>query len=111
MQVGRGTKRNMEDWEAAVIKALLADPAYTRDQIVAYFTRPDRTVNPFRISEIAGGKAFGSVVAYEGGSHAMHLREDYEFLKRRLTESSWDRAAAGALDILKGKEDADKVPF
>lgn len=50
-------------------------------------------------------------LAYEGGSHAMHLREDYDFLKQRLAESSWDRAAAGALDILKGREDADKVPF
>lgn len=63
MQAARGGKRNMEDWEAAIIKAMLADPDFTRDQIVSYFTRPDRTVNPFRISEIAGGKSFGAVVA------------------------------------------------
>lgn len=50
-------------------------------------------------------------VAFEGGSQAMHLQEDYEFLKEKLAESSWDRAIAGANDRLKDREDADRVPF
>ena len=60
---GRGKKiaRNIEDWEAALIKAMLAEGTLTKDQIVAYFTRPDRTVNPFRIAEIEKGDKYYDV--------------------------------------------------
>lgn len=53
--------RNIEPWEAALIKAMLADETMTKDQILAYFSRPDRTVNPHRIYEIRDGKAFGDL--------------------------------------------------
>ncbi len=53
--------RNIEPWEGALIKTMLADGAYTRDQIVAYFTRPDRTVNQFRINEIKDGKLYDDI--------------------------------------------------
>lgn len=56
------SKRNIDDWEAALIKALLTGKAHTRDQIVAFFTRPDRTVNPFRLAEIEKGDTWKSVV-------------------------------------------------
>jgi len=55
------SKRNIEEWEAALIKAMLASGEYTRDQIVAYFTRPERTVNSFRIAEIASDEKFADV--------------------------------------------------
>lgn len=48
--------RNIEAWEAALIKAMLADGSLTKDQIVSYFTRPDRTVNPWRLDEIKKGE-------------------------------------------------------
>jgi phosphoglycolate phosphatase-like HAD superfamily hydrolase len=49
-------------------------------------------------------------LAYEGGSHAMHLQEDYEFLKQRFAETSWDRAIEGAKDLLNDREAAG-IPF
>lgn len=58
-----GGARNIEEWEIALIKGLLADGSYTKDQIVAYFTRPDRTVNPFRVSEIDKGEIGANVEA------------------------------------------------
>ena len=54
-------RRNIDPWEAALIKAMLETGAYTRDQIIALFTRPDRTVNPARINEIAKGGLYGDV--------------------------------------------------
>lgn len=50
----------------------------------------------------------GSVVriAYEGGSTSMHLREDYEFLKVRLSEGLFDRAMRQLEE-----EGADGTPF
>jgi len=50
-------------------------------------------------------------LAYEGGSHAMHLQEDYDFLKQRLAESSWDRVISSVNDKLKHEEAADDLPF
>ena len=42
----------LENWEVALIRAMLDSGAYTKQQIVAYFSRPDRSVNQGRISEI-----------------------------------------------------------
>lgn len=53
--------RKIEPWEASLIKAMLADETMTKDQILAYFSRPDRTVNPHRIYEIKDGKAFADL--------------------------------------------------
>lgn len=47
--------RRIEPWEAALIKAMLAAGTFNRDQIIAYFSRPERPVNPARINEIAKG--------------------------------------------------------
>lgn len=44
--------RNIEAWEAALIKTMLAEGKLTNDQIAFHFARLDRTVNPGRISEI-----------------------------------------------------------
>lgn len=40
-----GRSRNIDDWEAALIKAMLANGAYTKDQIISYFSRPHRDPN------------------------------------------------------------------
>lgn len=68
-------QRNIEDWEAALIKALLTAGKHTRDQIVSYFTRPDRTVNPARISEIASDAVFADVEPANAAQVEAHLRQ------------------------------------
>lgn len=50
--------RNIEEWEAALIKAMLEDGSFTGEQIISYFSRPDRTVSPFRVAEIKKGQLF-----------------------------------------------------
>ncbi|EME67981.1 putative transcriptional regulator [Paramagnetospirillum caucaseum] len=66
--------RNIEAWEAALIKAMLAAGGMTKDQIVSYFTRPDRTVNPFRLAEIEKGESHSDVEAATPGQVAVYLR-------------------------------------
>ncbi len=63
--VAEARARNIETWEVALIKALLARGQHTKDQIISLFSRPDRTVNPYRLSEIAKGQAFVEVEAAE----------------------------------------------
>jgi hypothetical protein len=46
-------QNSLEDWEVSLIKAMLQSGNYRHDQdILAYFTRPSRSVNHARISEI-----------------------------------------------------------
>lgn len=42
----------LQDWEVALIRRMLATGKFTKQEIVAYFTRPDRSINQGRISEI-----------------------------------------------------------
>lgn len=50
-------------------------------------------------------------LGFEGGSQAMHLQEDYEFLKARFAESSWDRVISRVSDKLSKEEATDGIPF
>lgn len=45
-------KKQFEDWEVAIIRSMLDSGLYSKQQIVAYFSRPDRSINQARISEI-----------------------------------------------------------
>jgi len=47
---------SLEAWEVALIKAMLATGQYKNQQIIAYFSRPDRSVNQGRINDIKSGK-------------------------------------------------------
>lgn len=48
----RGRKNRLERWEIALIKAMLEKGTFGSDQdILAYFTRPNRSVNQGRIWE------------------------------------------------------------
>jgi len=53
---GRMAKRNrghtLERWEVAIIKAMLAKGGYTDQDILAYFTRPTRSLNHRLIAEV-----------------------------------------------------------
>lgn len=54
--VKRNRKNKLEHWEVAMVKAMLANGAYGNDQdILAYFTRPTRSINHARIAEIRSG--------------------------------------------------------
>ncbi len=45
-------KNRLQDWEVAMIRAMLSDGQFSKQQIVSYFSRPDRSINQGRISEI-----------------------------------------------------------
>lgn len=56
----RGNK--LERWEIALIKAMIADGKWPNDQdILAYFTRPTRSINHRAISEIRTGKKHAGI--------------------------------------------------
>ncbi len=42
----------LADWEVAIIRAMLHAGTFKKQEIVAYFSRPDRSINQARISEI-----------------------------------------------------------
>lgn len=67
--------RNIEAWEAALIKAMLADGKLTNDQIAFHFARLDRTVNPGRISEIKLGHCHADVEPATPAQVAGYLRD------------------------------------
>jgi len=58
----RGNK--LERWEIALIKAMIADGRWPNDQdILAYFTRPTRSINHRAIAEIRTGKKHTAIKA------------------------------------------------
>ncbi len=58
----RGNK--LEIWEIALIKAMIADGRWPNDQdILAYFTRPTRSINHRAIGEIRSGTKHTAVQA------------------------------------------------
>lgn len=58
----RGNK--LERWEVALIKAMVTDGRWPNDQdILAYFTRPTRSINHRAIGEIRSGSKHGTVKA------------------------------------------------
>lgn len=61
MRKRRGNR--LERWEIALIKAMLKRGRYNDQDILAYFTRPTRSINHARISEIRTGAKFKSIKA------------------------------------------------
>lgn len=51
----RNRKNRLERWEIALVKAMLAERQHNDQDILAYFTRPTRSINHARISEIRDG--------------------------------------------------------
>ncbi len=50
--VTRSRKNKLETWEIALVRAMLKKGGYNDQDILAYFTRPSRSINHARISEI-----------------------------------------------------------
>ena len=60
--MAKNPKNRLERWEVAIIKAMMATPPRKNDQdILAYFTRPTRSINHARIKDIRDGKTHGTV--------------------------------------------------
>ena len=53
--VGRKKGNKLERWEIALVKAMLAAGKHNDQDILAYFTRPTRSINHARIAEIRTG--------------------------------------------------------
>lgn len=51
----------LEKWEAALVKAMLERGNYNDQDILAYFTRPTRSINHRVIGEIRGESRFKTV--------------------------------------------------
>lgn len=51
----------LERWEIALVKAMLQKGEYTDQDILAYFSRPSRSINPARVAEIKKGEMHRSV--------------------------------------------------
>ncbi len=60
--MAKNRNNRLERWEVGIIKAMMATPPRKTDQdILAYFTRPTRSVNHGRIKDIRDGKTHGIV--------------------------------------------------
>ena len=55
------TSKQLEDWEVALIKAMLEQRQFNKQDILAYFTRPGRSINPARIVEIEKGQRHNDI--------------------------------------------------
>jgi hypothetical protein len=59
----RSRSNRLERWEIALIKTMIAQEKYNDQDILAYFTRPTRTINHARIKEIRDGTKHSSLKA------------------------------------------------
>ena len=63
----RDSKNALTRAEIALIKAMLEAGGRTNQEILAFFSRPARNINPARIAEIRRGKRYGNVDAATAG--------------------------------------------
>jgi|HubBroStandDraft_6_1064221.scaffolds.fasta_scaffold85903_2 hypothetical protein len=58
-----GPRKSLEHWEIALIKAIISEKKWNDQDILAYFTRPSRSINHARILEIRNGAKHASIKA------------------------------------------------
>ena len=67
--VTRNRNNKLEHWEVAMIKAMLAKGTFGNDQdILAYFTRPTRSINHARIADIKTGTSHAKTKSASDGA-------------------------------------------
>ena len=66
-------RNRLERWEIGIVKAMVATGQYQDQDILSYFTRPIRTVNHARISEIRSGARYATVPAASAEELAQFL--------------------------------------
>lgn len=96
-QPRRNAANKLERWEISLIKRMIASTRLNDQDILAYFTRPTRSINHARISEIRGGRrhravgtasevqlqAFLTAWPQIDPSTGLHLRGDELLVKAR----------------------------
>jgi hypothetical protein len=58
----RMSQNALEPWEVETIKAMLARGGFSNQKIVAYFSRPTRSINQARIVDVKKGRIFSSLM-------------------------------------------------
>jgi Protein of unknown function (DUF3644) len=58
-----GPRKSLEHWEIALIKAIISEKKWNDQDILAYFTRPSRSINHARILEIRNVAKHASIKA------------------------------------------------
>lgn len=76
---------SLEEWEVALVKAMLATGKYNRQEILTYFSRPERPINLGRISEIANKKRHEKVAAATDEQMQAFLRTYQDRSKARTS--------------------------
>jgi len=71
---GRKKGHHLERWEVALVKAMLATKKYNDQDILAYFTRPTRSINHRLISEIRSEKKHKAIKAATADQLSEFLR-------------------------------------
>ena len=80
----------LESWEVSLTKRMLCDGQLNKQEIHSYFTRPGRTINQGRISEIADGKRHAAIPAATEEDVSAFLgdyQDDYSGVKRDFFRS------------------------
>ena len=73
--MARNAHNRLERWEVAIIKAMITTPPRKNDQdILAYFTRPTRSINHSRIKDIRDGKTHAAVPAASADELVAYLQ-------------------------------------
>ena len=57
----RRTSKQLENWEVALIKMMLVQNNFNKQEILAHFSRPNRSINPARIDEIGKRQSHNDV--------------------------------------------------
>ena len=77
----------LEFWEVSLIKRMICSGELNQQQIHSYFTRPERTINQGRISEIAEGRRYADVPVATEEDVERFLSQDhreYESVKKQF---------------------------
>jgi hypothetical protein len=87
--------RSLNDWEVSLIKAFCEQTSLNDQQILAYFTRPQRTVNHRVISGIRTGRYFAGL--------AVSTEEDLAYFKDRWHKISISKGKIREIEELVAK--------
>jgi hypothetical protein len=66
-------RKSLENWEIALIKAMITEKKWNDQDILAYFTRPTRSINHARISAIRNGTKHAAIKAASSEERANFL--------------------------------------
>jgi hypothetical protein len=71
----------LQEWEVAIIRAMLNSGRFTKQQIVSYFSRPARSINQGRISEIEDDHERYRGIASASYDELQQFLDDWESIR------------------------------